>query len=121
MGANKKESPGITNTKGDPSWRQTELIPKVSVGKFQQRYELAPKGMNSEAPAKANRNPLKESSGIFTPKKDPSCRRKEINSEVSAKQFLRSVQFLRRSELVQKVNHSEAPAGEFHASRTIST
>ena len=55
--------------------------------------------------------PEKESPGIFIPKGDLSWRQKEINSEVPVGQFLRSVQFLRRSELAQKGNHSEAPAG----------
>ena len=46
---------------------------------------------------------------IFISKGDQSWRQKEINSKVPAGQFLRSVQFLRISELTPKVNHSEVP------------
>ena len=44
-------------------------------------------------------------------KEDLSWSQKEINAEVPEGNILHSVQFLRRSELSQKVNHSEAPAG----------
>ena len=57
--------------------------------------------------------PEKESPGILIPKGDTSWRQNEINSEVPEGQFLRSVQFLRISELAPKGNNSEVPAGEF--------
>ena len=49
-GIPEKESPGITNHKGDPSWRQTEIIPRCWQEKLQQRSHLEPKGINSEVP-----------------------------------------------------------------------
>ena len=98
----------------------------MPAGKFQRISELAPKGINSEAPEGI--------SGIFIPKGDPSWRQKEVNSEGQrdnfyvvynfyvdtiwcqkeiipryqrdifspAGQFLRSAQFLRRYELAPK-------------------
>ena len=66
-GIPKKESPLIANPKGDPSWCQTELIPRCPQKHFQQNLELAPKGINSKAPEKANRNPREGTSGDFHP------------------------------------------------------
>ena len=59
--------------------------------------------------------------GIFIPKGDPSWRQSEVNTEVPAGQFLRSLQFLRGYELAPKGNNSEVPARDFRASRIIYT
>ena len=50
-----KESPGIANPKGYPNGRQTELVPR----RPQENPNKDPSGSNSEAPAKAKRNPQK--------------------------------------------------------------
>ena len=52
-GIPEKESPGIANTKGDPNGRQTELVPR----RPQENFNDDPSGSNSEALAKAKRNP----------------------------------------------------------------
>ena len=89
------------NANEDPSWRQKELI---------LRHQRKQRGIPENEPPK-----------IFTPKYDPSWRQKEKNSEVPEGKHLRRVQFLRRAELDQKVNHSEVSAREFRASGISST
>ena len=74
------------------SWLQKELVP---------RCQRKQRGI-----------PDKESPGIFIPKGDRSWRQKKRNSEVPAGQFIRSVQFLRRSKLAPKGNNSEGPEGQ---------
>ena len=54
-GIPEKESPGIANTKSDPNGRQTKLVPRRPWGNSN-KY---PNGSNSEAPAKAKRDPRK--------------------------------------------------------------
>ena len=50
-----KESLGIANPKGDPNGRQTELV----LRRPRENPEEDPSRNNSEAPAKAKRNPRK--------------------------------------------------------------
>ena len=64
-GIPEKEAPWIANPKGNPSGCKTELFPRCRKEKFQQRSELEPKETNSEAPAKAKRNPREGISGDF--------------------------------------------------------
>ena len=87
------------NSYKDPIWRQKELIPRRQ--------------------QKKRGTPERESTGVFIPKGDTSWRQKELNSEVPAGQFQRSVQFLRRSELWPKGNISEVPAGYFRANGVL--
>ena len=94
---------------------------EVPAVQFQRRSELAPKGINCQAPAKAKRNPWEGISGDFIPKGNSSWRQKEVNSKMLAGQFIRSVKFLRISELAPKGNNYEVPAGYFCASGIIST
>ena len=53
--------------------------------------------------------------GIFISKGDPRLAPKGSNYEVLAGKILRSLQFLRRSELAPKVISFGVPAGDFHA------
>ena len=75
-GTPKKEYPGIANPKSDPNGRQTKLVPRRPWG----NSNNDPSGSNSELPAKAKRNPRRESPLSFTPKYNPSGHQKEINS-----------------------------------------
>ena len=81
-GIHKKESLGITNPKGNPSGRQTELVPRCP----QENSNEDPSGCQKELIPRHQQKrrgiPDKESLGIFTPKYDPSGREKEINFEV---------------------------------------
>ena len=54
-GIPEKEYPGIVNPKSDPNGRQKKLVPRRPQGNSN-KY---PSGSNSEAPAKAKRNPRK--------------------------------------------------------------
>ena len=57
---------------------------KVPAVKFKRRSELAPKGINSEAPAKAKKNPREGISGDFHSQGISKLAPKGINSEVPA-------------------------------------
>ena len=120
-GIPEKESTGIANTKGDLSWRQTELIPRCPQENSNEDPSWRQKELFLRHQRKRRGIPKKESPGIFTPKYNLRWLQKKINSEVPEGNFLRSVQFLRRSELAQKGNYSEVPAGEFCSSGTIPT
>ena len=56
-GIPKNESPGIANNKSDPNGRQKELVPRRPRGNSNKDTS----GSNSAVPAKAKRNPLRES------------------------------------------------------------
>ena len=85
----------------------------MPAGQFQQRSELVPKGIYSEAPEKAKRNPREGISGNFHSQRISKLAPKGSNFEVPAEKFLCSLQFLHRSELASKVSNSKVPAGEF--------
>ena len=120
-GIPKKESLMIANPKGNPSGRQTKLFPRCQRENSNEDPSWRQKELIPRDQQKWRGIPEKEPLGVFTPKYDPSWRQKEINYEVPEGYFIRSVKFLRRSQMVQKGNHSEAPAWEFCTSRTIST
>ena len=96
-GIQEKESPGIANPKGDPSWRQMELIPMCHRYNSNKDSSWLQKELILRRQRKQRWIPKKESRGILIPKGDPSWLQKEVNSQVPAGQFLRSVKFLRRS------------------------
>ena len=75
-GIPEKESLGIANPKSNPNRRQTKLVPR----RPRENSNKDPSIINSEVPAKAKRNPGRESPLSFTPKYDPSGHQKEINS-----------------------------------------
>ena len=79
------------------------------MGKFQRRSDLAQKGINFKGPAKAKRNPQEVISGNFYSQGRFELAPKVSNYKVPAGQFLRSLQFLRRSELAPKGINSEVP------------
>ena len=81
-GISEKESSGIANPKGDPSGRQTELVPRCPRENSNEdtswrQKELIPRHQRNQRGI-----PEKESLGIITPKYNLSWRQKEINSEV---------------------------------------
>ena len=108
-----KEYLGITNTKSDPNRCQTELVPR----RPRENSIEDPSGSNSEAPAKAKRNLQKGISFEFHALVR-SERAPKGNKFLGAWRIvlLCRVQFLRRAELEQKENHSEALAREFCSS-----
>ena len=79
-GIHEKESPGIANLKGDPSWRQTELTPMYP----RENSNKSPSWSQEELVPRRQRKrrgiPEREYLEIFTPKEDPSWRQKEIDS-----------------------------------------
>ena len=104
-----KESPGIPNPKQDTSWHQNELFPRCQWENSNKRSKLAPKGVISEVPEKAKKNPQEGVSGNFQYQGRSELAPNGINSEVTAGQFQR------RSELAQQLINSKVPAGEFRA------
>ena len=113
--------PVIANTKGDPSWRQTELIPRCQRDNSNKDWSWRQKELIPRRQQKLRGIPEKESLGIFISKGDPNWSQKDINSKVPEGQFLHSVQFLRISKLAPKGNNSEVPAGDFRTNGKIST
>ena len=106
--------------------RQSELASnginsEMPAGQFQRISELTLKGINSEAPAKAKMNPREGISGDFHSQGRFDLAPKGNKFQGPAGKFIRSVQFLRRSQLAPKGNNSEVLAGEFRASGTIFT
>ena len=81
-GIPEKESPGIVNPKGDPSGRQTELVPRCPHENSNEDLSWRKKELIPRHQRKRRGIPEKESPGIFTPKYNPSWRQKEINSKV---------------------------------------
>ena len=75
-GIPEKESTGIANPKSNPNGLQKKLVPR----RPRENSNKDPSGSNSNVPAKAKRNPQRESTLSFTPKYDPSGHQKEINS-----------------------------------------
>ena len=74
-----------------------------------------PTGINYEAPEKEKRNLQEVIYGDFHSQGRPELAPKGSNYKVPAGEFLRSVQFLRRTELAPKGTNSEVTAGEFFA------
>ena len=72
------------------------INPEVPAEKFERRSKLEPKGINSEAPAKAKRNPQEVISRNFHSQGRSNLAPKVSNSKVQAGKFLLSVQFLCR-------------------------
>ena len=101
-GIPEKEYPGIANPKEDPSWRQTELIPRCQRDNSNEDTSWRWKELFPRRQQKQRGIPEREYPGISITKGDPSWRQKEVNSKVPAGQLLRSVKFLRRSELAPK-------------------
>ena len=64
-GIPKKESLGIADPKGNPSWHLTELYPRCPRENSNEDPIWRQKGIHSEAPAKAKRNPREVISGDF--------------------------------------------------------
>ena len=71
-GIPEKESTGIANPKGDPSWRQKELIPRCQRDNSNKDLSLIQIELIPRRQKKHTGIPKKESPGIFIPKGDPS-------------------------------------------------
>ena len=110
-----KEYPGIANPKGYPCWRQTELIPRCQRENSNEYPSWRQKESIPRQKRKQRGITESKSPGIFIPKGDLSCRQEEVNYEVPAGKFLRSLQFLTRSELAPKGINSKVPSEEFRA------
>ena len=87
-GISETESPEISNPKDDPSWRQTELIPRCLWENSNKDLSCYQKELFTRRQRNQRGIPEKEYPGIFIPKGDPSWRQKEINYEVLAGQFI---------------------------------
>ena len=72
-----KEYPGIQNLKGDPSWRQKELIPKYQRENYNEDPSWRQKELIPMCQRRQKGIPEMESPGIFNPKGDPSWYQKE--------------------------------------------
>ena len=92
-----------------------EMNYKLSAGQFQWRSEMAQKVINSEAPAKAKRNPWEGISRDFHSQGRSELEPKGSNSESPSTQILWSVQFPRRPKLSPKGINYEVPAAQLCA------
>ena len=81
-GITERESPGIANSKGNPSGRQMELVPMCPRENSNKDPGWHQKEIIPRHQRKQRGIPKKEYLGIFTPKYDPSWHQKDINSEV---------------------------------------
>ena len=70
-GIPKKESPGIASPKGNPSWRQTELVPRCLRENSYEDLSWRQKELIPRQQQKRRGIPKKEYPGVFTPKYDP--------------------------------------------------
>ena len=112
-GIPKKESPGIVNNKSDPNGRQKELVPRRLRGHSNKN----PSGIKSAVPAKAKKNPQRESPFKFYNQVLSKWAPKGNKFLSACRNFLCTVGFLRRSESEQKWNHSEASPRDICSSR----
>ena len=83
VGITKKEYLWVANPKGDPSGRQTELVPRCPRENSNEDPNWRQKELIPRHQQKQRGILEKESPGIFTPKYGLSWRQKEITSEVS--------------------------------------
>ena len=108
VGISEKESLGIANKKSNPNERQKELVPRRPQGISNKK----PSGSNYAVPAKAKGNPRREFPFEFYAQVQSEQAPKGNTFLGACRNFLCTVRFLRRSELEQKGNHSEASARE---------
>ena len=67
-GIPEKKSPGIANTKGDPSWRKTELVLRCQRENYNEDLSCRQKDLIPRRQQKQRGTPEKESPGIFISK-----------------------------------------------------
>ena len=73
-----RESPGIANPKGYPSWRKKEFIPRCHWDNYNKDLRWCQKEFIPRRQRKQRGIPEEESPGIFIPKGDPSWHQKEV-------------------------------------------